>query len=292
MVICIWLVLQCAEQDFFSLLAVVCSSWSPVNIATSKRSVAYPSGNTALAYVAEANCMCARSVLIALLIAARGGTFFVEQPGGSYMEYYDKMQWLFDRLPVYKVRWWMGHYGHVSPKRHKAFTNNKWAAKFNLGKMKLKRFRASQDPQDKPTVRYVDKRGRSRFHGNASLKLSQWPGVIGREPKSEPHSSDPFSIDPKHGLAHECAASFLPRVYPVRFGWKTVELMPKLKSRGQGRPVLPETLPSGPEIFNAMSWHTEKDWSDARLKPVLVYLKGNRSLNLPDSWKAVFPRHV
>ncbi|CAK9065014.1 unnamed protein product, partial [Durusdinium trenchii] len=252
--ICIWLVLQCAEQDFFSLLAVVCSSWSPVNIATSKRSVAYPSGNTALAYVAEANCMCARSVLIALLIAARGGTFFVEQPGGSYMEYYDKMQWLFDRLPVYKVRWWMGHYGHVSPKRHKAFTNNKWAAKFNLGKMKLKRFRASQDPQDKPTVRYVDKRGRSRFHGNASLKLSQ--------------------------------------VYPVRFGWKTVELMPKLKSRGQGRPVLPETLPSGPEIFNAMSWHTEKDWSDARLKPVLVYLKGNRSLNLPDSWKAVFPRHV
>lgn len=193
---------------------------------------------------------------------------------------------------VYKVRWWMGHYGHVSPKRHKAFTNNKWAAKFNLGKMKLKRFRASQDPQDKPTVRYVDKRGRSRFHGNASLKLSQWPGVIGREPKSEPHSSDPFSIDPKHGLAHECAASFLPRVYPVRFGWKTVELMPKLKSRGQGRPVLPETLPSGPEIFNAMSWHTEKDWSDARLKPVLVYLKGNRSLNLPDSWKAVFPRHV
>ena len=78
---------------------------------------------------------------------------------------------------VFKVAWWMGHYGHASPKRHKAFTNNKWPAKFNLGKMHLKRFRASRNPDDKPTVRYLDKKGRPRFHGNAKLKQSQSLGL-------------------------------------------------------------------------------------------------------------------
>ena len=58
--ICIWLVLQCRHADFFGLLAIVCSSWVPINIATSKRSVALPEGNTALSYVANANCMCSR----------------------------------------------------------------------------------------------------------------------------------------------------------------------------------------------------------------------------------------
>ena len=40
------------------------------------------------------------SVLICILIVARGGTFFLEQPGGSYMEYFDKMRWLYERVPV------------------------------------------------------------------------------------------------------------------------------------------------------------------------------------------------
>lgn len=45
-------------------------------------------------------CLDLSVVLLAVLITARGGSFLIEQPGGSYMEYYDKMQWLFDRLPV------------------------------------------------------------------------------------------------------------------------------------------------------------------------------------------------
>ena len=65
----------------------------------------------------------------------------------------------------------------MSPKRHKAFTNNKWPAKFNLGKMNLKRFRATQNPDDKPTVRYFDSKGRPRFCGNSKLKQSQSLGL-------------------------------------------------------------------------------------------------------------------
>lgn len=39
-------------------------------------------------------------ILLAVLICALGGTFFIEQPGGSYMEFYDKMEWLYARLPA------------------------------------------------------------------------------------------------------------------------------------------------------------------------------------------------
>ena len=66
--ICIWLVLQCAHEDFFGLLAIVCSSWVPINIATSKRSVVLPEGNTSLSYVANANCMCSRCLGLQLCV--------------------------------------------------------------------------------------------------------------------------------------------------------------------------------------------------------------------------------
>lgn len=39
-------------------------------------------------------------MLLATLISACGGSFFIEQPGGSLIEYYDKMVWLFRRVPV------------------------------------------------------------------------------------------------------------------------------------------------------------------------------------------------
>lgn len=77
---------------------------------------------------------------------------------------------------VYKISWWMGHYGHPCPKRHKGFSNNKWTAKYNLGKLKLKEFQKSQNQEEKPTVRYIDSQGKERFAGNAKLKLTQWLG--------------------------------------------------------------------------------------------------------------------
>ena len=71
----------------------------------------------------------------------------------------------------------MGHYGMDSPKRHKALTNNKWAARYNLGKLYLKKFRESQDPQvEKPTRQYVDSKGKRRYAGTRKLKQTQCLG--------------------------------------------------------------------------------------------------------------------
>ena len=58
--ICIWLILNCEEKDFFSLLTTVCTSWTPVNVGTSKRSILLPSGAPHLAYVQDGNSMCER----------------------------------------------------------------------------------------------------------------------------------------------------------------------------------------------------------------------------------------
>ena len=85
----------------------------------------------------------------------------------------------------------------------------------------------------------------------------------------------------------------LPRTYPEQFGWHTVKNMPKFKTRGEGCPKLAnqEAL-DGPQAFAEMSWDHDLDWSDARLLPVIVYLKGGTALKLPEKWKAVFPRHL
>lgn len=75
------------------------------------------------------------------------------------------LQFLFPSQ-VYKVSWYMAQYGHGCPKRHKAFTNNRWAGKYNLGKFHLKKFRETQPENAKPTLRYKErlaKRGSKGF---------------------------------------------------------------------------------------------------------------------------------
>eukprot|EP00435_Cladocopium_sp_Y103_P044436 s523_g12.t1 len=75
---------------------------------------------------------------------------------------------------VFKICWWMAHYGATSPKRHKAFCNNKAAARYNRGKLQLKKFREQQKEESKPTARYVDSKGRNRYHGlPGKLKSTQ-----------------------------------------------------------------------------------------------------------------------
>ena len=77
----------------------------------------------------------------------------------------------------------------------------------------------------------------------------------------------------------------------VRFGLHAVKLMPELKTKGRGLPSVPD-VPDGPKIFQEMSWESDVDWSLAHLTPLVVYLKGNSSLNLPKKWQDVFPRHI
>ena len=70
-------------------------------------------------------------------------------------------------------------------------------------------------------------------------------------------------------------------------------MMPELKTQGEGQPNLSlEECPDGPALFEQMEWEGDVDWADARLKPLLVYLKGNKHLKLPERWRKVLPRKV
>ena len=76
-------------------------------------------------------------------------------------------------LQVFKTSWWMAHYGGKSPKRHKAFSNNKWCGAFNKGKLNVRQFSKKQKPEDRTATHYVDQQGRKRWKGTPALKSSQ-----------------------------------------------------------------------------------------------------------------------
>lgn len=80
------------------------------------------------------------------------------------------------------------------------------------------------------------------------------------------------------------------RSYPQRFGKAICDLMPKLKTEGLGRPVLPcgEAEPAYVLLMNA-PW---SDWEEAHMSRVIRYLYTNKHLCLPPEWKQVFPLRV
>ena len=78
------------------------------------------------------------------------------------------------------------------------------------------------------------------------------------------------------------------------FAARMVQLLPELLGSSEGKPVAQSEVPDGPECFQEMPWDMGTgSWSDlADLHPVLVYLRGNVNLKLPEPWRAVFPKRL
>lgn len=55
-------ILNCKHGQFTCLMAIVCSSWTVVNMGTSLRHVTHPLGREDLDYIAGANKMASRSL--------------------------------------------------------------------------------------------------------------------------------------------------------------------------------------------------------------------------------------
>lgn len=76
-----------------------------------------------------------------------------------------------DMNQVFKVNWWMCHYGSESPKRHMALTNNPYAEALNRGKLtKQDRERCTK----KTVIKYTSKSGRPSYKGTSQLKSTQF----------------------------------------------------------------------------------------------------------------------
>lgn len=131
----VWVVLNGDPAGFFLLLAVVCTSFSAMNIATSKRSPATPWGRTELLHVAVprpfcvaslwhggswlsskvGNCLLSRSVLLCFLTTCLNSVWMIEQPASSRLPWFPRMEHLLMSVKTWRVGWWAKHYGALSP---------------------------------------------------------------------------------------------------------------------------------------------------------------------------------
>ena len=143
--LCIWVLLNTDASGFFLLLAVVCTTFSAINVATSRRTPSTPFGDTSLQYVRvswlffmfwklssfpwwyfsfhclpiapcqEGNMLLARSILLCYLCMALGGTWMIEQPASSRLPWFPRFEKMLLKVRAWRVGWWARHYGALTP---------------------------------------------------------------------------------------------------------------------------------------------------------------------------------
>ena len=75
-----------------------------------------------------------------LVVCLSRQTFVLEQPGSSVLMLTSRMSWLCDSMlhigmPIYKQAFWLGCYGHRSPKRTCLWSNNPFIRVFQTQKL-------------------------------------------------------------------------------------------------------------------------------------------------------------
>lgn len=82
-----------------------------------------------------------------------------------------------------------------------------------------------------------------------------------------------------------------PRQYPIRFGFKLVELRPFLVGENAGKPDLPAaTIDELVSIFKSLDW--ANIWKEARMGEVCRYMRGSTHLRLPKEYKEFIPASI
>ena len=146
-----------------------------------------------------------RTCLLILAISAMGGTWVLEQPRSSLVDWHPRVRLLFKLLPkvggskehsetfkqvhvwlplfkhlhayhedtlkVYEARWWACMYGAPTAKRHKAWSNSPTVQLLDLGRMVKALYRQNSV---KSTRRYRSRRGKVSWCGSKHLKAAQY----------------------------------------------------------------------------------------------------------------------
>lgn len=112
-----------------------------------------------------------RTCLLVMMVLALNGVFIIEQPALSWFEYFPRFRELCKITPIWKVSWYMLHYGSPTPKRHHAYSNSACIRHFNRGK--LRGWKKKVLPGAPKTARYyTDAKGKKRWVGTKHLKGS------------------------------------------------------------------------------------------------------------------------
>ncbi|CAL1168005.1 unnamed protein product [Cladocopium goreaui] len=104
----------------------------------------------------------------------------------------------------------------------------------------------------KLVTKYIDKAGKKRYKGSASLRSSEH--------------------------------------YPAKFGRKLVSIFSDLISDKRGLPTLPDRVPPAEETFSQMSF--DDHWQDAQVVAVCHWLRGGKQLDIPQSFRDIIPKKL
>ena len=80
-----------------------------------------------------------------------------------------------------------------------------------------------------------------------------------------------------------------PRIYPMPFARRLVDLLEPMKETAKGCPVAPVPTPKAVDTFNQWPEINPDDWSFADFGEMFVYLRGNRHLIIPEEWRGKIP---
>ena len=83
------------------------------------------------------------------------------------------------------------------------------------------------------------------------------------------------------------------RCYPLAFGMKIAELMPRLL-RQCSEPKCPPDA-DGVQIFQSLTFNWDDDFDmcrDANLADCIIYLRGATSLRIPERWRPHLPTFI
>ncbi|CAK8988995.1 unnamed protein product [Durusdinium trenchii] len=167
----VWTLMNADPGHFMCWIALVCSSFSAVNVHTSRRTPTTPWGDVSKAYVRAGNALASISILLATLRSALGGCFAIEQPRSSRLVTYPRWErflHLFDAR-LWWVAWWARHYGALTPKRHICWSNTSQIGRLDRGKLS----KAMRESCIVKTTKKVNKNGKITFSGNKFLKQTQ-----------------------------------------------------------------------------------------------------------------------
>ena len=195
------------------------------------------------------------------------------------------------------MKWYMKMYGGPTDKPHYAWSNS--TAIWQLETPPPKRQRVGDDePKIRTCEQYFNKEGKLCYKGTKQLRKTEnlvlnWL-MFGFKFSSfgcwVPHLKEFPGIDLRN-ISKPCPilATSL-REYPVKFGFKLVDLYPKLTQTPKGR----APAPADGEVPPAMTSFSEMPDSAnclefAQLDEVFNYLRRNRHLNIPAHWKQHVP---
>lgn len=246
-------ILKMRPDDAVAWFAMKCSSLVHMNSGTSRRSPCDAAGNLDAPSVSYTNALLERVICLMMLVSAVRGTWCLEQPGSSVLEFYPAFlhfityHYRFFRTTqsVWKVKWWMGCYGGKSPKRQYGYSSSRAILRLDVGWKRVMKTRV------KTVKHYTNKNGARKYVGTKHLRETER--------------------------------------YPEPFGEAVARIHQDLAHVGPSRlPPIPQPLAL--EVLRNGSVSSEADslFANAKFGDAVEYLLNGKHLQLPKHWQDYF----